>query len=154
MLVLLALFLTSMIINLFSAMKKIDEIIFKIFQDRFMFYFLQKIIVEGRKKRNGKVDNELIDVNNGNGKKLTWLERLKLARNKRINESSPIEGDSSNILPNKNLYHVNEKSKKKEKKKKKGYIYRYKKEADEKWKTGKLKDNNKIKKKIRKKNQN
>ena len=120
MLVLLALFLTSMIINLFSAMKKIDEIIFKIFQDRFMFYFLQKIIVEGRKKRNGKVDNELIDVNNRNGKKLTWLERLKLARNKRINESSPIGGDSSNILPNKNLYHVNEKSKKKEKKKKKG----------------------------------
>ena len=121
MLVLLGLFLTSIIINLFSAMKKIDEIIFKIFQDRFMFYFLQKIIVEGRKKRNGKVDNELIDVNNNKieGKKLTWLERLKLARNKRINESSPIGGDSSNILNNKNLYNVNEKIKNKEKKNKK-----------------------------------
>jgi hypothetical protein len=39
LLVLFILFLISMIINLFIALKKIEEIIFKIFQDKFMFFF-------------------------------------------------------------------------------------------------------------------
>ena len=107
MTVLFALFLTSMIINLITAMKKIDEIIFKIFQDRFMYYFLQKIIVEGRKKRNAK-GNINISKEGGALPKLGWLQRLKLARNKKQNDPSS-GGESPSVSNYQNLYNINEK---------------------------------------------
>ena len=107
MTVLFALFLTSMIINLITAMKKIDEIIFKIFQDRFMYYFLQKIIVEGRKKRNAK-GNINISKEGGALSKLGWLQRLKLARNKKQNVPSN-GGESPSVSHYQNLYNINEK---------------------------------------------
>ena len=85
LLILLTSFLTSMIINLFSAIKKLEQIIFKIFQDRFMYYFMQKIIKEGRKRRNEK-QKEYQQNKNEKGEdkpkpKLNWLKRLKLASN-------------------------------------------------------------------------
>ena len=100
MIVLLTAFLTSMIVNLIIAMKKIDEIIFKIFQDRFMYYFLKKIIVEGKQKRRGN-----INLIKGPSLKLGWLERLKMSKNKKQNESSQ---DSSAVINNKNLYNLHE----------------------------------------------
>ena len=107
MIVLLALFLASMIINLITAMKKIDEIIFKIFQDRFMYYFLKKIIVEGRKKRNAK-GNINISKEGGALPKLGWLQRLQLARNKKQNDSSN-GAQSPSVSHFQNLYNINEK---------------------------------------------
>lgn len=50
LLVLFVLFLISMIINLFIALKKIEEIIFKIFQDKFMFFF-QEYYYEWKTKK-------------------------------------------------------------------------------------------------------
>ena len=96
-----AMFLVSMIINVFTAMKKIDEIIFKIFQDKFMYYFLQNIISGGRRtKRNAIVGNDLI-MNNakiGDGKQiLNLLQRQKFPRNKNLNNSSAISVNSSLI---------------------------------------------------------
>ena len=89
LLVLFVIFLTSMIINLFNALKKIDKIIFKIFQDKYMYYLMQKIIMEGRKRK-------LKNKNKGNCKsKLSWLEKLKMAKNKKNENKSPHdEGDS------------------------------------------------------------
>ena len=63
LLILLVSFLTSMIINLFSAIKNLEQIIFKIFQDRFMFYFMQKIISE-RRRRNVRVNGNQQNENN------------------------------------------------------------------------------------------
>ena len=131
-LILLVSFLTSMIINLFSAIKKLEQIIFKIFQDRFMYYFMQKIIMEGRKKRNLKSNN---NQQNGNDNKgdykpklgLNWIERLKLAKKKKKEEDStttPMNNQNNNN--NLNLYNINNlennveiKVKKKKRKKKK-----------------------------------
>ena len=142
-LVLLFFFLVSMIINLFSALKKIDEIIFKIFQDRFMFYFMQKIIIEGRKRRNAKINtglninnniNNINDKNNnkneenGGKPKLSWLQKLKMAKQKKKeNESTSIEEISGRIIKKdtnlnenfnerKNIIKNNGKKKKKKKK--------------------------------------
>ena len=80
-LVLLVLFLSSMIVNLNFAMKKIDQIIFKIFQDKFMFAFMQKIILNGRKRRNA-LKTRINNPSNQNGeiKKLSWIEKLKLRK--------------------------------------------------------------------------
>ena len=100
------LFLISMIVNLFTAMKKIDEIIFKIFQDKFMYYFMQRIIKEGRKKRNALVNNDLIPKNSkeeNTKPKLNWLQRLKLARDKNLNESSSNSINNSFLRNNKRL---------------------------------------------------
>ena len=125
LLVLFICFLTSMIINLFKALKKIDEIIFKIFQDRFMYYFMQNIIINGRKRRNAKINEELIEDKNNNkegeGKpKLGWLQKLKLAKEKKENKENidnkdnkyiSIEGENAFTYNKKiNLYNLNEKS--------------------------------------------
>ena len=128
-LVLFILFLGSMIGNLFSALKKIDEIIFKIFQDRFMYYFMQKIIISGRKKRNEKTKGE--SANDKNNKKegeanpkLGWLAKLKLAKQKKANdnqnekEKEKVKEDSIFIF-NKSLNEVSKKNLTKIKKKKK-----------------------------------
>ena len=94
-LVLLVLFLSSMIINLNLALKKIDEIIFKIFQDKFMFAFMQKIIMNGRKRRNElKAQTNNPSNQNGEIKKLSWLEKLKLRNRKK-------EGNDNNNNDNK-----------------------------------------------------
>ena len=55
---LFTLFLSSMIVNLLRALKKIDEIIFKIFQDRFMFEIMRNII-KGKKKKK-QIEIQLI----------------------------------------------------------------------------------------------
>ena len=114
LLVLFVLFLISMIINLFIALKKIEEIIFKIFQDKFMFFFFQRIIMNGRQRRNAKINNDLINNNDNkdkkdekNGKtKLSWLERLKLASKTRkqngpTNKDSGKENEGINIVKKK-----------------------------------------------------
>ena len=103
MLVLFSFFVLSMIVNLISAMKKIDEIIFKIFQDRFMYYFLQKSIVKGKKKRNAKGNINLSKENSA--LKLSWSERLKKAKGKNLNKSSTCGVDGSSNK--KNLYKNN-----------------------------------------------
>ena len=119
-LVLFVSFLTSMIINLFSAIKKIDDLIFKIFQDRFMYYFMQKIIKDGRKRRDAQININLNKNNDPNKKgeekpKLSWFQKLKMAKQKKENEPSII-GDSSIILNNinnkTNLYTINDKTNK------------------------------------------
>ena len=112
LLILLTSFLTSMIVNLFSAIKKLEQIIFKIFQDRFMYYFMQKIILEGRKRRNVKINNNQQngDDNKEEDKtkpKLNWIERLKLARKKKEDDSTAIAinkpNNSINLYNPKNI---------------------------------------------------
>ena len=111
-LVLLLFFLITMIINLFSALKKIDQLIFKIFQDRFMFFYMQKIIMEGR-KRNAKVNNE-ININNMNNKKeennskpkLNWFQKLKISKLKKENQYSSIIENSARNINNKPSFNV------------------------------------------------
>ena len=105
-------FLVSMSINLFSAMKKIDEIIFKIFQDRFMYYFVNKVFIdkEGKKRRNGKIDNDLINMIKKNNplselQKVNLLQRLKVLKNK--NSDSKVI-DSTCVLNKNNLYNINQ----------------------------------------------
>jgi hypothetical protein len=107
------------------ALKKIDEIIFKIFQDKFMFYFFQRIIMNGRQRRNAKINIDLINNNDNkdkkdekNGKtKLSWLERLKLAsKTKKPNGPSSILGESAikdDDKDNENINIVKKKSSKK-----------------------------------------
>ena len=98
LLVLLVLFFSSMVFNLNLAMKKIDEIIFKIFQDKFMFAFMQKIIMNGRKRRNElKAKANKQSEQNSEIKKLSWLEKLKLKNRKK--ESN----DNNNININNNV---------------------------------------------------
>ena len=116
-LVLLFFFLISMIINLFSALKKIDQLIFKIFQDRFMFFFMQKIIMEGRERRNAKVNNEIIINNkkeeNSVKPKLNWFQKLKMSKLKKENESnSNIENSVHNINNKSSFNAINEKKSK------------------------------------------
>ena len=114
-LLLFILFLTSMIINLFRALKKIDDLIFKIFQDRFMFYFMQKIIINGRKRRGAKInDNLMKDINKieKGTPKLGWLQKLKLSKQKmkpKENQNTSEVGESSLVInDNKaNLYNLN-----------------------------------------------
>ena len=96
--VLVLLFLVSMIINLLKALKKIDEIIFKIFQDKFMFEIMQNII---RSKKNEK--KEIIDINDNKedvpktavetNKKLNIFQNLRLKYKK---------STAPQILPNNN----------------------------------------------------
>ena len=117
LLVLFVLFFISMVVNLFIALKKIEEIIFKIFQEKFMFYFFQRIIMNGRQRRNAKIDNVLINNNindkdkkdEKNGKtKLSWLERLKLAsKTRKPNGPSSIIGESVNKDNDKDNEHIN-----------------------------------------------
>ena len=81
-----------MILNLFLALKKIDQLIFKIIQDKFMFEYMKKIIMNGKLKRNGiSIANE-VKTNEENNlnfkenpkskkegkpkKKLNWFEKL------------------------------------------------------------------------------
>ena len=98
LLVLLVLFFTSMVVNLNLAMKKIDEIIFKIFQDKFMFAFMQKIIMNGRKRRNElKAKTSKQSGQNGEIKKLSWLEKLKLKnRKKESHDNNDIDNNVNN----------------------------------------------------------
>ena len=133
LLVLFISFFISMIINLFKALKKIEEIIFNIFQEKYMFQFFQKIIMNGRKKRNVKINNNLININNKNegnlnekeGKtKLNWFQRLKLSnKSKNKNLSNFIIGESIDKINNKKNINKEERNSikiyKKNKKKKK-----------------------------------
>ena len=100
MLVLFILFLVSILINLFTALKKIDGIIFKIFQDRFMYYFMKNIVVKGNKRRNN------INGEKNEKAKLNWMQIIKYNKQKNSNDSPVIEG--KNILDNQNnLYNMN-----------------------------------------------
>ena len=113
LIILLAFFLTSMIINLFTAVKKLEQIIFKIFQDRFMFFFMQKIIMEGRRKRNLKANENQKNENDNKGQdkpkmKLNWIERLKLSKQKKENSPNQKDIDINKI----NLYNPIELEKK------------------------------------------
>ena len=95
-LVFFLLFVSSMILNLFLALKKIDELIFQILRDKFMFEFMKQIIMNGKIKRNGvSIANEVKPNNDNNlnlkenpklskeetnkekeTKKLNWLQKL------------------------------------------------------------------------------
>lgn len=99
------LFVSSMVTNIFLAMKKINEIIFKIFQDKYMFDYLKKIIMNKRtkgnttclnskktnennlslfvNKKNIKDDTDIYDIEQKN-KKLNWIERLKKKKSSEI----------------------------------------------------------------------
>ena len=90
-----------MIINMFNALKKIDEIIFKIFQDRYLLYYMKKINTKGEKRRNAEVYNNLnfIDNNLKNGKKqFNWLKKLRISKKKKENESISIAENSSRLF--------------------------------------------------------
>ena len=112
-LVLFILFFISMIINLFNAMKKIDEIILKIFQEKYIYHFLQKKIKDRKHiKRSDKNINDLVNSQNNKnvGKrksKFNLMYRLK-SKKRKINESSCNDINNPYIL-NKadNLYNVN-----------------------------------------------
>ena len=126
LLVLFVLFFISMIINLFIALKKIEEIIFKIFQDKFMFFFFQRIIMDGKQRRNAKINNDLINNDNNKDKKdeksgktkLSWLERLKLAsKTRKPNGPKPILGESVIKVDDKDNEDINIVKKKTSKKK-------------------------------------
>ena len=81
---------------------------------------MQKIIMEGRKKRNAQINNNLFNVNNnkkdneegGTKPKLGWLQKLKLAgQKKNENESNPINLNNNIIINKKdkpNLYNIND----------------------------------------------
>ena len=110
-LVLFVTFLTSMIINLFSAIKKIDDLIFKIFQDRFMFYFMQKIIKDRRKRRdamsNININND-INKKEGEKPKLSWLQKLKTGKQSKEKENVPSSIVGESLLEfNNNNYKTN-----------------------------------------------
>ena len=112
MLVLFILFFFSMLFNLFTALKKIDEIIFKIFQDRFFNDFMGDITKKGTKISNFKSCNDFgfgKDINKNEGiHKKTKLDTTKFKNQKCLIDSTGM--DSSSILNNKNnLYHMNNK---------------------------------------------
>ena len=108
-LVLLVLFLSSMIVNLNFALKKIDEIIFKIFQDKFMFVFMQKIIMNGRKRRNElKAKTSKQSNQNSEIKKLSWLEKLKLRNKKKESkDNNDIDNNINEDKDNNNFNDIN-----------------------------------------------
>ena len=111
-LILFVLFLTSMIVNLFRALKKIDEIIFIIFRDRFMYEIMKNIINNKKvKSANIKNNNESKDENNINKndkdldsdlepkKKINIFEKLKLKYRKKKaedNNNNNINNDNNN----------------------------------------------------------
>ena len=99
MLVLFILFLVSILINLFTALKKIDGIIFKIFQDRFMYYFMKNIIDKGHKRRNN------INGEKNEKAKLNWMQIIKYNKQKNPSDSPVIEG--KNLDNKNNLYNMN-----------------------------------------------
>ena len=99
------LFVSFMITNIFLAMKKIDELIFKIFQDKYMFDYLKKIILSRRTKRSTQCletykikTNKLSlkenkkDIRQGSDifnigqmpKKINWFERLRKKKSSTI----------------------------------------------------------------------
>jgi hypothetical protein len=124
-LVLLVLFLSSMIVNLNLALKKIDVIIFKIFQDKFMFAFMKKIIMNGRKRRN-ELKGQTNKPSNQNGeiKKLTLLRNRKKEEND--NNINNGDKDNNNIDDINDINIFNLKTIRKKKKKKKNLRMSYK----------------------------
>jgi len=112
-LVFFLLFVISVILNLFLALKKIDELIFKILRDKFMFEFMKQIIINGKLKRNGvSIANEENSNNENNlnlkenrklskeeankekkSKKLNWLQKLtkKKSFSKNIHKTDNVD---------------------------------------------------------------
>ena len=105
LLVLFALFFISMIINLFIALKKIEKIIIKIFQEKFMSFSIKN----GRHKRNIKINEDIININDNNtdkkdkakNSKFNLLERIKL-KSKSRKSNKPIS------IFKRNIYKVDE----------------------------------------------
>ena len=118
MLILFTLFLTSMIINILSAMKKINDIIFAIFKSKFTDNNF-KNVTDKEKKRNRKSKAHL----KGDKKNKEVTGNIIFPKKKIANESLSIEGDSSIVPNNKNnIYNakdINIKQKKLLKKKRK-----------------------------------
>ena len=101
------LFLSSMIVNLFKALKKIDEIIFKILQAKFMFEIMKNIMTN-KKIKNFDEKNDEFKYNNNKkkevlinseetSKKLSFFQTLKYRNNKDNNDKK-----SKNKINNKN----------------------------------------------------
>ena len=97
---LFSLFLSTMIINLLNALKKIDKIIFKIFQDKFMFEIMQNIIkskkIQNQDENNSKEIRKSII---GKSKNLNIFQKLRL---KYKNKTSTPNNDNKNINNNLN----------------------------------------------------
>ena len=121
MLILFLLFLISMIINIFSAMKKINEIIFAIFKTKFIDNNPINITINEGKKRKRKTKNHQKEDNKN---KEVTVNNI-FPNKKKVNESSSMEVDNSVMQYNKNnIYNTNNidikkrKSSKKKRKKK------------------------------------
>ena len=105
MLILFTFFLTSMIINIFSAMKKINEIIFTIFKTKFSDNIFKKITDNGRKKRKRNTKTKF----KGDNKSKVITGNVVFPKKKIGNESSSMEEDSSIVPNNKNnIYTTND----------------------------------------------
>ena len=111
-LILFILFLSSMIVNLFKAMKKVDDIIFTIFRDRFMYEIMKNIINSKKAKpTNEKNKRDSKDENNNNEKdeepdsdikktkKINIFEKLKLKYRKEdeAKNNNNINNDNNNM---------------------------------------------------------
>ena len=110
--ILFILFLSSMIVNLLKALKKIDEIIFKIFQDKFMFQIMKNIIMN---KKNKKLEEKNEETNENSNKKdevpasavettkkLSFFQKLALKyKNPKSNNNNKDNNDKSNSSLNK-----------------------------------------------------
>ena len=107
------LFLSTMIVNLFKALKKIDEIIFKIFQDKFMYEIMKNILrnkkVLNVKEKISKVDSnhqendnkkeEVLPSSEETSKNLNFFQklRLKYKKNKISDEKKNNNKNNNNI---------------------------------------------------------
>ena len=110
--VLFILFFSSMIVNLLKALKKIDEIIFKIFQDKFMFQIMKNIIMNKKNKKLEEKNEETKENSNKKDevqasavettKKLSFFQKLALKyKNPKPNNDNKDNNDKSNNSLNK-----------------------------------------------------
>ena len=100
LLFLFAIFFALIIVNLLKALKTIDEIIFKIFQEKFMYKIFQNVI-KNKKNQKNKEENDTININ---GKKpISIFQKLKLKyRNEKNNKNKDNKIDSKENDENKN----------------------------------------------------
>ena len=107
--VLFLLFLSTMIINLLNALKKIDKIIFKIFQDKFMFEIMQNIIKSKKAKNQDEINpKEVINPSVEKSKNLNIFQKLRL---KYKNKAPILNNDNDININNINNDNSNENTK-------------------------------------------
>ncbi len=135
--ILLLLYILSMIGNLLKALKKIDEIIFKIFQDKFM-YEIMKNIFTNKKNKNNEEKKEELNENNTNKneskdqpneeapKKISFFQKVLLRsknRKAKANDNNNNDNNNKNDNNNDNNKNDNNSDNKNDNKNEKNEIY-------------------------------